>query len=154
MILEMHAMKCDNDPTAENLNNPEILQTEYNDRQYDYIPRGAMIRSGANWYEQGEKSNKYFLKLESSRKKKSCIRKLCKANEKHITDPRELMGEIHTFCSTLYDKPFSEEDSSSLNSFLAGINTKTLSQEQRDALDETITVKEYYEAAKSFQNME
>ena len=64
------------------------------------------------------------------------------------------MGEIHTFCSTPYDKPFSEEDSSSLNSFLAGINTKTLSQEQRDALDETITVKEYYEAVKSFQNME
>ena len=72
MILEMHAMKCDNDPTAENLNNPEILQTEY-DCQYDYIARGAMIRSRANWYEQEEKSNKYFLNLESSRKKKSCI---------------------------------------------------------------------------------
>ena len=34
-------MKCDNDPTAENLNNPEILQTEY-DRQYD------LYRSGSN----------------------------------------------------------------------------------------------------------
>ena len=56
-------MKCDNDPTAENLNNPEILQTEYNDRQYDYIPRGAMIKSRANWYEQGEKSNKIFFEV-------------------------------------------------------------------------------------------
>ena len=93
-------MKCDNDPTAENLDNPEILQTEY-DRQYDYIARGAMVRSRADWYEQGEKSNKYFLNLKSSRKKKSCIRKLCKANEEHITDPREIMGEIHTFYSTL-----------------------------------------------------
>ena len=146
-------MKCDNDPTAENLNNPEILQTEY-DRRYDYIARGAMIRSRANWYEQGEKSNKYFLNLESSRKKNSCIRKLCKANEKHITDPREIMGEIHTFYSTPYDKPFSEDDSSSLNSFLAGINTKTLTEEQRDTLEEKITVKEYYETLKSFQNME
>ena len=53
-------MKCDNDPTAENLNNPEILQTEYNDRQYDYIPRGAMIRSRANWYEQGERVTNIF----------------------------------------------------------------------------------------------
>ena len=61
------------------------------------------------------------------------------------------MDEIHTFYSTLYDKPLSEEDSSSLNSFLAGINTKTLTEEQRDALDEKITVKEYYEALKSFQ---
>ena len=92
-----------------------------------------------------------FLNLESSRKKESCIRKLCKANEEHITDPREI---IHTFHSTLYDKSLSEEDSSSLNSFLAGINTKTLTEEQRDALNEKITVKEYYEALKSFQNME
>ena len=52
-------MKCNNDPTAENLNNPEILQTEY-DRQYDYIARGAMIRSRANWYEQGGKSKIFF----------------------------------------------------------------------------------------------
>ena len=42
-----YAMKCGNDPTAENLNNPEILQTGY-DRQYDYIAWGAMIRSRAN----------------------------------------------------------------------------------------------------------
>ena len=34
------------------------------------------------------------------------------------------MGEIHTFYSMLYDKPLSEEDRSSLNSFLAGFNTK------------------------------
>ena len=95
-----------------------------------------------------------FLNLESSRKKESCIRKLCKANEEHITDPREIMGQIHTFHSTLYDKSLSEEDSYSLNSFLAGINTKTLTEEQRDALNEKITVKEYYEALKSFQNME
>ena len=110
-----------------------------------------MIRSRVNWYEQGEKSNKYFLNLESSRKKKSCIRKVCKANEELTTDPREIMGEIHTFYSTLYDKPLLEEDHSSLNSFLAGINTKTLTEEQQDTLDEKITVKEYYEALKSFQ---
>ena len=114
--IQEYAVKCDNDPTAENLSNPEILQTEY-DRQYDYIAREAMIRSRANWHEQGEKSDKYFLNLESPRKKKICIRKLCKANEEHITDPREIMGEIHTFYSTLYDKRLSEEDSSSLNSF-------------------------------------
>ena len=68
--IQEYAMKFDNDPNAENLNNLGILQTEY-DRQYNYIARGAMIRSRANLYEQGEKSNKYFLNLESSRKKKS-----------------------------------------------------------------------------------
>ena len=103
------------------------------------------MRSRANWY-QREKSNKYFLNLESSRKKKSRIRKLCKPNEEHTTDPREIMGEIHTFYSTPYDKPLSEEDSSSLNSFLVGINTKTLTEGQRDALEEKITMKGHYES--------
>lgn len=60
--IQEYAMKCDNDPIAENLNNPEILQTKY-DRQYDYIARGGMIRSRANWYEQGEKSDKYFFEF-------------------------------------------------------------------------------------------
>ena len=48
----------------------EILQTEY-DRQYEYIAQGAIIRSRVNWYEYGEKSNKYFLNLENHKKKSS-----------------------------------------------------------------------------------
>ena len=52
-------VKCDEYPSPENLNDLEILQTEY-DRQYEYIAQGAIIRSRANWYEYGEKSNKYF----------------------------------------------------------------------------------------------
>ena len=46
--IQEYAMKCDKDRTSENLNNLEVLQTEY-DRQYDYIARGAMMRSRANW---------------------------------------------------------------------------------------------------------
>ena len=57
-------VKCDEYPSPENLNDLEILQTEY-DRQYEYIAQGAIIRSRANWYAYGEKSNKYFLNLEN-----------------------------------------------------------------------------------------
>ena len=64
--------KCDEQPSQENFSDLEILQTEY-DSQYDYIAQGAIIRSRVNWYEYGEKSNKYFLNLENSKKKKSCI---------------------------------------------------------------------------------
>ena len=67
--------KCDEHPNPENLNDMEILQSEY-DRQYEYIAQGAIIRSRLNWYEHGEKSNNYFLNLEYYKKKKSCIRKL------------------------------------------------------------------------------
>jgi len=45
-------------------------------QHFDYIAKGAIIRSRANWCEQGEKSNKYFLGLESYRGNKSCMRKM------------------------------------------------------------------------------
>ena len=67
---------CDKDPSSKNLNDLEILQTDY-DRVHEFIiAQGAIVRSTATWYEYGEKSNKYFLSLENSRKTKSCIRKL------------------------------------------------------------------------------
>ena len=40
----------------------ETTKSEYNSL-YDYIIQGNVIRSRANWYERGEKSNKYFLNL-------------------------------------------------------------------------------------------
>ena len=95
--------KCDEQPSQENLSDLEILKTEY-DSQYDYIAQGAIIRSRVNWYEYGEKSNKYFLNLENSKKKKSCIRKLVGFNDECIMAPKQIMTEIHSFYANLYDK--------------------------------------------------
>ena len=52
-------VKCDEYPSPDNLNDLEILQTEY-DRQYEYIAQGAIIRSRVNWYEYGEKNKSIF----------------------------------------------------------------------------------------------
>ena len=52
-------VQCNQDLSVENVNKLEILKTEYH-LQYEYIAQGAMIRSRARRYEQGEKSNKYF----------------------------------------------------------------------------------------------
>ena len=76
MIHEPSCTKnCENDPSKENLEELECLQAEYDDL-YHYITQGAIIRSRANWYGKGEKNNKYFLNLEKSNKKKSCVRKI------------------------------------------------------------------------------
>ena len=50
-------------------------QMEY-DSIYEQIAKGAIIRSKATWYEKGEKSNKYFLNLETHKKAKSFVRKV------------------------------------------------------------------------------
>ena len=64
------------------------LQSEY-DGHYEYITQGAIIRSRVNWYELGEKNNKYFLNLENSKKKKSSIRKLVTTDDKCTTEPNK-----------------------------------------------------------------
>ena len=63
---------CDQDPLTEKINRLESLKINY-DLRYEYMAQGAIIRSRANWYEQGEKSNKYFLNLEKSRGNKGTL---------------------------------------------------------------------------------
>jgi len=54
-----------------------MLQMEY-DSIYEQIAKGFIIRSKATWYEKGEKSNRYFLNLETQKKAKSSLRKVFK----------------------------------------------------------------------------
>lgn len=60
------------DPTETTLENLEDLKMKY-DSHFDYIAKGAIIRSRATWYEKGEKSNKYFLGLKAHRGTITCI---------------------------------------------------------------------------------
>jgi len=94
----------------------EILQTDY-DRMYEFIAQGAIVRSRATWYEYGEKSNKYFLNLENSRKKKSCIRKLNTENNKSTSNPKEILNEIQSFYANLYDKKVDHSDENLIEPF-------------------------------------
>ena len=58
------------------------------------------------------------------------------------------MTEIHNFYANLYDK-----DSGSIPSdeFLKGINSKMLTDEQRERLDTKITITEYFDGLRSFE---
>jgi len=73
-------------PTQENLAKQESAKTEY-EKEYDYIVRGSIICSRATWFEQVERNNKYFPNLEIRNKKKSCMRKLIRANGEETTVP-------------------------------------------------------------------
>ena len=107
-----------------------------------FIAQGQIIRSRANWYEFGEKSNKYFLNLESSRKKKSCIQKLKLGNDSYTSDPKEILNEIQSFYTNLYDTKGDYLYENSIDSFLGKVNIYTLTNEQRDSLERELTVNE------------
>ena len=77
----------DSIPSENNALQLETIKSEYN-LLYDYIIQGKVIRSRANWYEHGEKNNKYFLNLENRKMINSCVRKLFDKGGKLITNPK------------------------------------------------------------------
>ena len=55
--------------------------------------RGAMTRSKAQWYECGEKDNKYFYNLEKINHKKKLTTSLTKEGGNIIHEPKQILEE-------------------------------------------------------------
>ena len=152
-LKDIHTL-CDQDRSVENINKLDILKTEY-DLKYEYIAQGTIARSRARWYELGEKSNKYFFNLESSRGKKSVIRKIFTTDQSLTTKLQVIMKELCSFYSDLYGEDSSSSSSSCpetlTDTFLSKISVPKLSDEQRAKCEEKLTVSECYNALETFQ---
>ena len=98
---------CSANPTPENIEKLETLKGAY-DSIYQYQSEGAIVRSRARWYEKGERSNKYFLNLESHKKTKSSIRKISNKEGHLISEPKRVMKEKEGFNADLYKKENSD----------------------------------------------
>ena len=61
--------------SSENLRKYDSLKNDL-ELIYDHIDEGIRLRSKCDWYEQGEKSTKFFLNLEKQRGNQNRIRKL------------------------------------------------------------------------------
>ena len=73
-------------------------------KEYDYITDGIILRSKARWYEQREKSTKYFLSLEKRDKAKSHVRKIFSrdTNDHETENPSEMLSELKLSYEDLY----------------------------------------------------
>ena len=91
-------------------NSDEALLDQYNksknesENLYNYITEGTILRSEVKWYEYGEKSSKYFFRLEKRNKAKSHLRKVVKTNGQETSDPIEIIRSLKNFYSNLNTK--------------------------------------------------
>ena len=90
---EENCSKC---PSNENFEQLEVLKIECDDIYRDYA-KGAIIQSKATWYEKGERSNKYFLNLESHNKIKSSVRKIFNGEGTLITALKKYDKKLKDF---------------------------------------------------------
>ena len=111
----------------------------------------AIIRSRARWYEFGEKSNKYFLSLETSRKSKSVVRKVFSKDGFLNTDPRKIMAEVESYYTNLYKSEPLNLSANFLLSFLGNPGISKLSDEEATLCEGKLTVSECFKSLQSFQ---
>ena len=74
------------------------------EKKYYYITDGIILRFKVRWYEQGEKSTKYFLSLEKRNKAKSHVTKMFfrDTNDHETENPTEILSEFKLFYEDLY----------------------------------------------------
>ena len=84
----------------DNLSKYDSVKNELNEI-YDHIAEGIRIRSKCDWYEQSEKSTKFFLNLEKQRGSQNTIKKLV-TDDKKITEQTHILEHIREFYENLY----------------------------------------------------
>ena len=89
-------------PNEKNFENLETCKTEL-ERIHDQKTQSLIIQSRVQFYEEGEKSTKFFLNQIKQNKRKSTIRKLIDGNNE-ITDQKKILTKLKEFYSNLYDK--------------------------------------------------
>ena len=106
----------------------------------DQRATGYMIRSKAQWVENGEKCTKYFMQLENINYKAKYIKSL-NWKDTIIKDPKEILNAEKEFYQNLYSEQVQYETCKGECSLLSS-NPNTLTQIQSDKCDIDITLKE------------
>ena len=154
-VIEDSLKQCEEDcsvfPSPENMEKMENIRNEY-ELFYEHLSRGAIVRSRATWFEQGEKSNKYFLNLETYQKSKSCIRKVFTKDGFLSSDPKRIMKEVEVFYSSLYKTDNSKIPNDVSNTFLLSQAIPKLSNEEAMACEGRLTLAECFKSLRSFQS--
>ena len=98
---------------------------------------GIILRSKAQWVEEGQKKTKYFLNLEKRNYNKKTYKKWIDDKGKEIIDQKEILKEQHNFYEKLYttkiigkETKFGDNDPSIL----------TLEKYEREPCDYSFTI--------------
>jgi len=117
--------------------NRAIVELENENKKFlEEDAKKLILRAQVKWYEEGEKSNKYFLNLLKRRGQKKLITKLVNGNET-LDNQTDIMSHITNFYSNLYNSKDTSENFDDLLSDLPKLDAN-----DRRMLDREITLEE------------
>ena len=111
-----------------------------------HIAEGVRLISKCDWYEQGEKSAKFFLNLAKQQGNQDRIRKLV-VNKKEINNETGISNQIKLFYETLFQKPSQKDSADDINHFRNTLDIVKLSTDQMILCDI-----ELHDSMKSMEN--
>ncbi len=115
----------------------------------DYRIKGLILRSRCEWYEKGEKSNKFFLSLATRNKVKSSMNML-KIEGDLVTDSQAILNAQSDFYANLYtDK--SKETYTNIEEYFKGIDLPKLCDEDKESCEGMIKEEECRKVIKTMK---
>ena len=115
--------------------------------------KGAQIRAGIKWIEQGEKCNKFFLALEKSRAISNTIVAVRDKQGQIVKDEHDILKITAQFYSDLYnevkDPTITEKE---CEEFMDKVDTPKLETSERESCDKIITLSEVLISLKKTKN--
>lgn len=108
---------------------------------------GLLLRSRANWHENGEKCSQYFCKLEKKNYIKKTITELVNDEGKHLSKQSDILLEQKKFYNNLY---LSRNTDCGDNSFFD--HNVRLTEEQKEFCEGNLTLNECSKALQLMQN--
>ena len=127
-----------NNMSADQENDEYKITTDALEKIYHEEAIGLRIRSKCDWYELGEKSNKYFLNLEKRNAKTSTITKLTD-NDKIVTNQKDILKDIELYYKNLFTNNNTNTPTTCRN-FLETLDTPQLTNDDQNALSADITI--------------
>lgn len=114
--------------------------------------KGYVIRSRAQWIEEGEKPTKFFCNLENQNFASKTMYKLKKDNGDIIYDQSQILEETKNFYSSLYKNKDDEIQNVDMEIYLADFIVPKLSQEEALSLEGYLTLSEATYTLKNMSN--
>ena len=109
--------------------------------------KGLMFRSKVKWWEEGEKSTKYFYALEKAKyNAKTCYKLLDQASNNEITDPKKILELEKEFYQELY------KEDREVNFLMENTYGIEVPEDIRENQQEQITLQEVQIAIKKMNN--
>jgi hypothetical protein len=108
---------------------------------------GYILRSKAQWVEEGERNSKFFIGLEKHRQEVKNITELDLGEDKTITDDKEILNALNSFYKKLYNNDMVDK-----NLFEEYTSDCTLEESDKASLEGNIALEECKEALLEMPN--